>query len=455
MKKIISFILAAMILSQTLALTSCMLPTGQDNTQDGNDTDTPSENQNENPNDEQKPSDENEGENNKPTVNPDKYADFDLPVEKLEKARDNALTKINIMMATFGPNSFPAHNSTNNVYPAVKNDSGWTQGFYTGMLWIAYEMTGKDRYMNAALAQIPSYTNRIDNKLGTDTHDMGFLYVPSCVAAYKLTGDEEALSTAIKAADQLKSRYHEKGEFIQAWGKMGAANNYRLIVDCLMNIPLLYWATEATGDESYRDIAIKHFNTTVAYAFRNDGSTYHTYFFDPVTGAPLRGETHQGASDDSTWARGQAWAMYGPMLTYSYEHNEAALNAFIGTANYFLDYLPADYVPYWDLSFSDGAYQPKDSSSAAIAVCALLEGAKCLDESDPLRAKYVNAAKRIMNSLIDNYTTVDDYKANGLLLHATYNKNSNTGVDEMNIWGDYFYMEALQRMLDPEWDPYW
>ena len=143
------------------------------------------------------------------------------------------------------------------------------------------------------------------------------------------------------------------------------------------------------------------------------------------------------------------------MLTYSYEQNKEALNAFIGTANYFLDYLPMDYVPYWDLSFSDGAYQPKDSSSAAIAVCALLEGTKYLDESDPLRAKYTNAAKRIMNSLIDNYTTVDDYKANGLLLHATYNKNSNTGVDEMNIWGDYFYMEALQRMLDPEWDPYW
>jgi unsaturated chondroitin disaccharide hydrolase len=130
-------------------------------------------------------------------------------------------------------------------------------------------------------------------------------------------------------------------------------------------------------------------------------------------------------SDDSTWARGQAWAMYGPMLTYAYTKDPAALEAFKAAADYYLDYLPADYVPYWDLSFGDGDYEPKDSSAAAIAVCALLEGIKHMDENDPQRQKFENAAKRIMNSLIDHYTTRAEMNANGLLLHATYNHNSN------------------------------
>ena len=438
MKKIISSILIALLLTQVMSLTACSIfdAIGGTQTPDTDDTGGSTE-------------------NTPPTSNEEKYADFNLPREKLEAALSNALSKIDYMMTTFAVDEFPSHNSTNNVYSAVKNTSGWNQGFYTGILWHAYELTGSSKYQIAAIAHIDTYNNRIDKKLGTTTHDMGFLYTPSCVAAYKLTGNEKAKEAALKAADNLVTRYHENGQFIQAWGEVGALNNYRLIVDCLMNIPLLYWATEVTGDQIYRAVAVNHFNTTIKYAFREDGSTYHTYFFDPETGDPLRGETHQGASDDSTWARGQAWSMYGPILTYVYEEDPAALEAFCNTANYFLDNLPSDYVPYWDLSFSDGSYQPKDSSAAAIAVCALLEGAKHLDESDPLRAKFVNAAKRIMNSLIDNYTTKNVAKANGLLLHATYNKNSNTGVDEMNIWGDYFYMEALNRMLNEDWNLYW
>ena len=257
------------------------------------------------------------------------------------------------------------------------------------------------------------------------------------------------------AADHLITRYHESSEFIQAWGSVGADDNYRLIVDCLLNIPLLYWATDVTGDPTYRDIAYKHFSTTVSVCYREDGSTYHTYYFDKVTGLPLRGATAQGASDDSTWSRGQAWGMYGPMLTYIYEEDQRALDTFMSAANYYLFYLPEDYVAYWDLSFTDGDDEPRDSSSAAIAVCAMLEAIKHMDEDDPYRRLYYNAYQRIMNSLIDNYLTKDNPTANGLLLHGTYSKPGNNGVDEMTIWGDYFYMEALHRMLDPEWNLYW
>ena len=403
-------------------------------------------------------SDQNNGDNDLPPIpeiaDKDKYADFELSKDKLEDALDEALAKIDQMIPTF-TNKFPSHNSTNNVYKAEGNTGSWNTGFWTGILWHAYELTEDERYKTVASSQIRSFYDRIENKVNVDHHDMGFLYTPSCVAAYKLSDDMMARNAAIKAADQLVSRYHETGEFIQAWGKMGVESNYRLIVDCLMNIPLLFWATEVTGDESYAEIATKHYNTTISVAYREDGSTFHTYYFDIKTGEPTKGVTAQGVSDDSAWARGQAWGAYGPLLTYKYIEDKSALSLFKSTTNYFLNHLPTDYVAYWDLSFTDGATEPKDSSAAAIALCAMLEGIKYMDKTDPLRAIYVNASKRIMNSLIDNYTTKNMPEANGLILHGTYSKPANNGVDEMLIWGDYFYMEALHRMLDPEWDIYW
>ena len=389
-------------------------------------------------------------------ADPEKYADFELSREKLEGALEAVIAKLdNNMIPSFGYEKYPAHASVGNVYEAVNNDTGWNCGFWTGILWHAYELTGNEQYMELALRQMPAYYDRIKDKIGVDHHDMGFVYSPSCVAAWKLTANETAREAAIMAADQLVSRYRPNGQFIQAWGSMDKEDNYRLIVDCLMNIPLLYWATEETGDPLYREVALKHYATTMKVAFREDASAYHTYYFDPKTGKPTKGVTAQGVSNDSAWARGQAWAMYGVLLTYSYEQNDDALKAFKATANYYLNHLPSDYVAYWDLSFTTGYEEPRDSSSAAIALCALLEAVKIMDEKDELRQVYVNAAKRIMNSLIDNYMTTDHTYANGLLLHATYSKPGNNGVDEMNIWGDYFFMEALHRMLDPEWELYW
>ncbi len=372
---------------------------------------------------------------------------------KLEETLSFVISKIDQMLPTF-TDKFPSHNSVNNVYQAEGNTGGWNTGFWTGILWHAYELTGDEKYKNVALGHIDSFENRIEKKINVNHHDMGFLYIPSCVAAYKLEGNTDARDAAIKAADQLASRYHEKGEFIQAWGSLGAESNYRLIVDCLMNIPLLFWATEVTGNPSYAEIAQKHFNTTASVAYREDGSTFHTYYFDKQTGEPLKGVTAQGVSDNSAWSRGQAWGAYGPLLTYKYTGDEKALEIFKETVNYFLNHLPKDNVPYWDLSFTSGD-EPRDSSAAAILLCAMLEGIKYMDESDPLRQTYVEACKNIMSSLIDNYTTRSTPAANGILLHGTYSKPSGSGVDEMLIWGDYFFMEALHRMLCSDWNLYW
>ena len=383
-----------------------------------------------------------------------KYADFDLPKQKLEYALSEALKKIDYAIPQF-TELFPEHASVNNVYPQVPNDRGWNTGFWTGMLWHAYELTKDEKYKNVALGHVPSFKKRIVERLGVDHHDMGFLYIPSCVAAYKLAGCEDAKEAAILAAENLITRYKEKGQFIQAWGRVDDPKSYRLIVDCLLNIPLLYWASEVTGDMKFDTIGFNHFNTTIDVCCRADASTFHTYYFDPETGAPLKGVTAQGASDDSAWARGQTWGIYGPLLTYVHKKSDKALHVFKATTNYYLNHLPEDYIAFWDLSFTDGDDEPRDSSSNAIALCGMLEGIKYMDESDPLRQIYINASKRIMNSLIDNYLTKDIPEANGLLLHATYGKPQKNGVDEMNIWGDYFYMEALHRMLDPNWELYW
>ena len=384
----------------------------------------------------------------------ERYSDFDLPKEKLEYALKEALKKIDFALPSF-TDKFPSHSSINNVYTQVENNTGWNTGFWTGILWHAYELTGDEKYKTVALGQIPSYLYRIENKLGVNHHDMGFVFSLSCVAAYKLAGSEDGKKAAILAADNLISRYKENGKFIQAWGNVNDPKDNRLIIDCLLNIPLLYWATIVTGDKKYDEMAWNHFNTTVEVCCRADASTYHTYYFDPETGAPVKGVTHQGAFDESAWARGQTWGIYGPMLTRTYKDSEKAMSIFKATTNYFLNHLPEDYVPFWDLCFTDGADEPRDSSSCAIALCGMLEGIKYMDENDPLRKVYVNAINRIMNSLIDNYLTKDIPESNGLLLHATYAKPQGIGIDEMNIWGDYFYIEALHRMLDPDWKLYW
>lgn len=360
----------------------------------------------------------------------------------LECAVQEALGKIDQLMEDMG-DDFPSTHSENNVYPAMKNVDGWQQGFYCGMLWLAYEVSGKERYRAKAEALIESFYVRIVDKLGVNHHDMGFLYMPSCVAAYKLTGNERAKEAALLAAEQLMSRYHEKSGFIQAWGQMGA--DMRLIVDCMNNIPLLYWASEVTEDMKYWEAAKKHAWKTMKYAIRENGSTYHTYYFDEH-GTPVKGATHQGASNDSTWARGQAWLVSGIPLTYKYLKDSEFITCFENVTNHFLNNLPEDYVPYWDMIFKDGDGEPKDSSAGAIAACGILQMLPLLAENNPLKELYAGAVDKIMYSLIENYSTRNVPESNGLLLHATYHKRAGLGVDECNLWGCYYYMEALARM---------
>ena len=369
-----------------------------------------------------------------------------------EKALQYAVKKVRSNIDIFR-NLYPAPCSVNNIYHFIKNND-WTTSFWTGMLWLSWEVTNDDFFREAANNCIADFRRRLDERIAVDTHDLGFLYTLSCVAAWKLTENKFARDTALKAADLLMIRYFEKAGIIQAWGNLNDPNQKgRIIIDCAMNLPLLYWASRETGNPYYREAAIKHIEKANAYLIRHNFSTFHTYFFNTETGAPVRGNTAQGYSDNSCWARGQAWGIYGNALSYRYTKDKETIEKARGLSYYFLNRLGDDLVSYWDLIFTEGN-EERDSSASAIAACGLLELASFLPLADADRRIFENAAIHITASLASSYTTKNLKESTGLLLHGVYSKPGKNGVDECTIWGDYFYLEALVRILKG-WNPYW
>lgn len=375
-----------------------------------------------------------------------------LTREEVTAAMDRVADQVRCNMEYFGTR-FPSSATRNQTYGVIDNIE-WTDGFWTGLLWLCYEYTGDDAFKNLALKNVDSFLNRVEKRIELDHHDLGFLYSLSCVAGYKLTGSAEGRRAGLLAADKLMERFQEKGGFIQAWGELGARDNYRLIIDCLLNIPLLHWAFLETGKPVYRNAAMRHYEAACNNVIRDDASAYHTFYFDPETGEPLKGVTRQGYSDDSAWARGQAWGIYGIPLNYRYVKDDSAFNLFKGMTNYFLNRLPEDEVCYWDLIFTDGSNQSRDSSAAAIGVCGIHEMLKYLPEVESDKNTYRHAMHCILRSLIERYTAPEIKPGNPVLLHGVYSWHSGKGVDEGNIWGDYYYMEALIRFYK-DWNLYW
>lgn len=366
-----------------------------------------------------------------------------LKKDEVEKAIENCVKIIEKNMHKF-KEAYPSPATVDNKYEIIGNIE-WTNGFWTGMLWLAYEYTKDEKFKQLAEKNVQSFVHRIDNKIEVGHHDMGFLYTLSCGASYRLTGDEKSKDALIKSANQLIGRYQPKGEFIQAWGELGKKQDYRLIIDCLLNIPLLYYVSELTGDRKYRDIAYKHYKTSCKTVIRDDYSTFHTFYMDTDTGEALKGVTRQGFSDDSSWARGQAWGIYGLALNYKYTKEEDIFPLYKGVTNYFLGKLPKDSVCYWDLIFKDGDDHSRDTSAAAIAVCGISEMLKYLPEVDEDKERYKYTMHTILKSLIENYSNDGENDDDALIYEGVYSYHSNKGVNEGNIWGDYFYLEALLR----------
>lgn len=367
----------------------------------------------------------------------------------LKEAITEALTKIDSMLSRFSL-TFPAACTTDGIYPEV-NEVDWTEGFWTGMLWLAWEITGDNKYRDVAESLLDSFEERLDKHIKVNTHDLGFLYLLSCVNAWKLTGNVRARSLALRAAELLYQRFNATAGVIQAWGDLNdPASQGRMIIDCNLNVPLLFWAADETGNVSYRNAGKQHLAQAAHYLVRENASTFHTYYMDIHSGQPLRGDTHQGYSNDSCWARGQAWGIYGFAMGFRHTGDTSQPELSRRLSHYFLNRLPDDYVCYWDLIFTDQDNTWRDTSAAAIAACGLAELLKHLPLTDSLRPAYNNAIGLIIRNLRTHYFAL---KQDGLLREGVYNFNRNMGVNEPNLWGDYFYFEALVR-LSRIWSPY-
>ncbi len=353
---------------------------------------------------------------------------------------------------------YPSTNYYGENYAKIRNGGEgsdmWTEGFWPGRLWLCYEETGEDAFRDLAEKNLKDFYRRLDRNINVDwTHDIGFLYTPSAVAPYKITGDEFARKTALEAAFVLSRRFRAKGEFIQSMGCELCKEYYRAIADTMMNLPLLFWAAEEANVPKYREYAEKHAKTTIKYLLRENGGVYHHFLFNNVDGEPLHGLTLQGAGDESYWSRAQAWVVYGFAIAYSYVKEDYLKDAFFRTCDFYISRLPKDYIPYWDFIFDDDDGEPKDSSAAAIWACGVMEMARHLPHEGKMN-EYLQVLKKTMESLIsDKYAIRFSANEEGLLAHTTPDKPRNE-YDLCSAYGDYFYLEALVR-ASRNWKMYW
>lgn len=336
----------------------------------------------------------------------------------------------------------------------------WTPGFFPGSLWYAYEYT----HDPAIRAEAVRWTEKLEPlKDFTEHHDLGFMMYCSYGNAYRLTGNEKYKDNLVQAARSLSTRFDPKVGCIKSWNTFRSWHGnkvyqYPVIIDNMMNLELLFFAAKVTGDSSFYRTAITHANTTLANQFRKDYSSYHVVCYDPVTGKVEARETAQGYADNSTWARGQAWAIYGYTMTYRETKDPRYLKAAIGMANWYIHNknLPADKVPYWDFNIKEKGYKPgvksfaartnidfRDASAAAITASALFElSTYAKKESKAYKA----AAIKMLHSLASPaYKAAEGENGNFLLKHCVGSIPHQTEIDVPLVYADYYFMEALHR----------
>ncbi len=322
----------------------------------------------------------------------------------------------------------------------LSENTHWLSGFWTGLLWHAYATSGDAAFKDHALKLLPGFERRLDEQIHI-THDLGFLFTLSARPAWQFTRANAHRNLALRAAHTLADRFRPAGQYIQAWGAVGdQEEGGRAIIDTMMNVPLLFWAAAQTGEARFESVARQHCDTTARYLVREDGGSYHTFFFNQQTGEPVGPRTHQGYADDSLWARGQAWTIYGFAAADAWcdapQYRDIAYHA----AERFMTELPPDGVPTWDLRLPADASHYPDTSAGAIAAAGMFRLAQCLsgERRDVIRAH----AETLLSALVQTHLeTAPD--AQGLLRGGTYHAHKQWGVNAYFICGDYFFIEAL------------
>lgn len=319
----------------------------------------------------------------------------------------------------------------------------WVSGFYPGTLLYLYKATGDTVMYNEALKRIVQLTPM---QFFTDHHDLGFMMFCSYGNLYKLDPKPAYKEILVNAARSLAKRYSPVVKSIRSWGKIEDKDEFLVIIDNMMNLELLMWAAKVTNDKTLSDIAIHHANTTLINHFRADNSSYHVVAYNPVNGSVVKKRTAQGAFDESAWARGQAWGLYGFTMMYRETGDKKYLKKANEIAEFIIAHknLPADEIPYWDFNAPKIPEEPRDASTGSIVASALFELAGYVDSG--LARKYISQGYKTISSLASPEYTAS-YKTNGgfILKHSVSNKNKNVDVDAPLTYADYYYIEALLR----------
>jgi len=319
--------------------------------------------------------------------------------------------------------------------------SDWTSGFFPGELWFLYEYTGNEEWKQ----QAETFTANMEReKTNGGTHDMGFKVYCSFGTGFRLTNDPHYKEVIIQSAKTLSTRFRPVTGTIRSWDTNSDKWAYPVIIDNMMNLELLFAATQLTGDSSFYKIAVTHANTTMKNHFRSDYSSFHVVDYDTVSGKVIQKITHQGYSNESAWSRGQAWGLYGYTMCYRFTKDKKYLQLAENIAAFMMLHknFPKDLVPYYDYDAPGIPNEPKDASAAAVMASALYE----LSQYSNKKGKaYVKVADGIVKSLTDNYRSRIGENKGYILLHSTGSRPSNSEVDVPLSYADYYYLEALLR----------
>ncbi len=340
---------------------------------------------------------------------------------------------------------FPAMTDENGRYSYTDNTWRWVTGFWPGLLWLLYEDTKHAPFADIALScemQMDAALNEYVNL----HHDVGFMWQLTSIKRFSLTGDMDARRRGLIAASHLSSRFNIVGGFLSAWNKNDVNDSDPRglsIIDSMMNLPLLYWASEETGDPRFRHVAIAHTETVIKHFIRADYSVNHMVEFDPFTGEVIRVRSGQGQSTTSAWSRGTSWAVHGMALAYKHTKEPRYLEIAKQVADFFISELPEDNVPHWDFRVPRDASTPRDTSAGMCAACGLLVLASELDDQEA--EKYLLAANAIVKSTYEKYGNWSN-DSDGIIHGGTFNHPQGLGIDVSLIYGDYYYVEALSGL---------
>lgn len=346
-------------------------------------------------------------------------------------------------LITRHPDYFPIYTQGGKWRHGGELWTDWTGGFLAGMMWRFHQRTGSSAWRGRA----EHYSRLLEHRQkDRNVHDLGFIFLNTYLPWYELTGDAALNEVLIRAGRTLAQRFMPRGEYLCSFLGLDS-----LFIDIMMNVPLVFYAARETGDEELRRVALAHCRTTARRLVRDDGSTAHEGLFHLATGEFRGQSTQQGRSAESCWARGLAWSMYGFSKVYSLTGMEEFLEVAERNARYWIEHLPDDKVPYWD--FDADLSQPlplgpqKESSAAAIAASGLLDLAR-QTRCDEHAVAYHNEAMVMLDALCaPEYLAIDTPAWDGILKHGVYHTRKNLGVDESVMWGEFFFVEALSKVV--------